>query len=299
MDTGARIVDKRKNWEARVEMAVLKLPKEELGTYEKLVYVILCGHANREGGVRLFIKTIADEASCSDRQVQRALSALEGCHLLARHAQVTPSGQTYNMYEVYGIEEYTPVTISHRGVTDSRGASDCQSGPYKCTEQPLKNKDLYSPTESAEAPPEEPKSHPVDISEISAAMRPTVKYFLHETGRESIDESELTQLRYLERDHYPTRINQEIDTAVARFRRLGRDPTTLTIDYLYESLRRQSSRKPKPRLSAEEKKRAEQERAENIALERERQEEFEAEVKAFFADKGGDGGGYEAHCGSD
>ena len=298
MDSGVKVVDKRKTWEARVEMAVLKLPKEELGTYEKLVYTILCGHANRDGSARLFIKTIADEASCSDRQVQRALSALEACHLLARHAQVNQSGQTYNIYEVYGIEEYTPVTDSHRGVTDSRGGGDCQSGPYKCIEQPLKNIDIYSPTESAETASEEPESRPVEISEIPATMRPTVELFLYKTGRANIDESELIPLRYLERDHYPTRINQEIDTAVARFRRRGRDPTTLTFDYLYESLRHQSSRKPKPRLSSEEKKRAERERAKNIALERERQEEFEAEVNAFFANKEGDGGGHETFSGS-
>ena len=48
-DTGARIIDKRRNWEARVEMAVFKRSSSELSAYDKLVYAILCGHANRYG----------------------------------------------------------------------------------------------------------------------------------------------------------------------------------------------------------------------------------------------------------
>lgn len=81
-DIGARIVDKRKNWEARVEMAIFKLPKSELSTYDKLVYTILCGHANRDGNATLYVRTIAEEASCSERQAQRALSNLETRGLL-------------------------------------------------------------------------------------------------------------------------------------------------------------------------------------------------------------------------
>ena len=38
--TGVKIVDKRKNWEARVEMTVFKRPSNELSTYDKLVYAI-------------------------------------------------------------------------------------------------------------------------------------------------------------------------------------------------------------------------------------------------------------------
>jgi hypothetical protein len=74
LDTAARIVDKRKNWEARVEMAIFKRPSNEMSTYDKLVYAILCGHANRDGNASVYVKTIAEEASCSERQVQRAVS---------------------------------------------------------------------------------------------------------------------------------------------------------------------------------------------------------------------------------
>ena len=115
-DNGARIVDKRRNWEARVEMLVFQRPASELSTHDKLVYAILCGHANRDGNAMLYVKTIAEEASCSERQVQRALSKLESCHLLIRRFQRTPGrGQTYSIYEIYGFDAYVP--------------GDCQSPP--------------------------------------------------------------------------------------------------------------------------------------------------------------------------
>jgi hypothetical protein len=107
-DTGAHVVDKRKNWEARVEMAIFKRPSNELSTYDKLVYAILCGHANRDGNAMLYVRTIAEEASCSERQVRRALSTLETRHLLVRRPQsLMGQGQTFNIYEIYGFDVYS------------------------------------------------------------------------------------------------------------------------------------------------------------------------------------------------
>jgi hypothetical protein len=57
----------------------------------------------------LYVRTIAEEASCSERQVRRALSTLEARHLLIRRPQnVAGQGQTFNIYEVYGFDEYYP-----------------------------------------------------------------------------------------------------------------------------------------------------------------------------------------------
>jgi predicted transcriptional regulator len=105
-DTGAQVVDKRRNWEARVEMMVFKRPSNELSTYDKLVYAILCGHANRDGNAMLYVRTIAEEASCSERQTQRSLSNLEACGLLIRRPQNHNGRQTFNIYEIYGFEAY-------------------------------------------------------------------------------------------------------------------------------------------------------------------------------------------------
>jgi hypothetical protein len=129
-DSGGCVVDKRKHWEARVEMAVFKLPSGELSTYDKLVYAILCGHANREGNARLYVATIAAEASCSTRQVRRALTKLESCHLLARRFRNIPGrGQTCNIYEVYGYDEYTPSREREQDVPDPQEAE-----PQNCNE---------------------------------------------------------------------------------------------------------------------------------------------------------------------
>jgi hypothetical protein len=122
-EPGARVVDKRKNWEARVEMNVFKLPKNELSAYDKLVYAVLCGHTNRDGDAMLYVRTIADEASCSVRQARRALANLEACRLLIRRSQSKAGqGQIFNIYEVYGFDEYTP--------------ADCQSPPLCQTDTP-------------------------------------------------------------------------------------------------------------------------------------------------------------------
>jgi predicted transcriptional regulator len=158
-DTGARIVDKRKNWEARVEMAVFKRPASELSTYDKLVYAILCGHANRDGNAMLYVKTIAEEASCSERQVRRALANLEARGLLVRRPQnVAGQGQTFNIYEIYSFDAYLsdeppcqsvtpPLPVSHPSpclsVTPplpvSHTPPDSQAGLNNVFQQPLFN----------------------------------------------------------------------------------------------------------------------------------------------------------------
>jgi hypothetical protein len=163
-DAGAKIIDRRKNWEARVEMAVFKRPQSELSAYDKLVYAILCGHANRDGNAMLYVRTIAEEASCSERQAQRAMSNLETRGLLVRRAQNQNGRQTFNIYEVYGFDAYisgesapeaesgngsagddSGVTDSHRRQTvtpppsDSPPRGDSQSGLNNVFEQPLFN----------------------------------------------------------------------------------------------------------------------------------------------------------------
>ncbi|MDR1482269.1 MAG: helix-turn-helix domain-containing protein [Synergistaceae bacterium] len=163
-DTGAQIIDKRKNWEARVEMAIFKRPSNELSAYDKLVYAILCGHANRDGNAMLYVRTISEESSCSERQAQRALSNLEARGLLIRRAQNRNGRQTFNIYEVYGFDAYissepapepetereptlgdSGVTDSHRCMSDTQGPSDShprgdsQAGLYNVFEQPFFN----------------------------------------------------------------------------------------------------------------------------------------------------------------
>lgn len=184
-DVGARIVDKRRNWEARVEMSVFKLPKSELSTYDKLVYAILCGHANRDGNAMLYVGTIAGEASCSERQVRRALSNLETRRLLSRHPQSMPGlGQTHNVYEVYGFDEYLggsvpgsnarsenarPPTASQspRPLSVSPAPSAPQAGPYNVFEQPHKNMKEKTPL----IPPQQENKSPTEVELHEAILK--------------------------------------------------------------------------------------------------------------------------------
>jgi hypothetical protein len=137
-----------------------------------------------------------------------------------------------------------------------------------------------------ESGPNPLEEKPVDSSEVPTAMRQVVKYFLHETGRDFLSVSDLGPIRDLERLHYPARINQEIDIAVDRFRRTGRDPASLTFDYLYESLKHQPGRRKKPRASPSERKREKEARSKRTEWEREQQRKIS---EAFGSGWNGDG----------
>jgi hypothetical protein len=172
-------------------MMVFKRPSNELSAYDKLVYAILCGHANRDGNAMLYVRTIAEEASCSERQAQRALSNLETRGLLVRKPQNLNGRQTFNIYEIYGFDAYISpdssadsgqetepedvsasvdqgVTHSHpcQSVTpppsDSHPRGDSQAGLNNVFEQPLFNsskKEHIPPTPQGGAEREE-KSEP-------------------------------------------------------------------------------------------------------------------------------------------
>jgi hypothetical protein len=214
-ETASRIVDKRRNWEARVEMEIFKRPKEELSVYDKMVYSVLCGHANREGNAMLYVKTIAGEASCSERQAQRALSNLEECGLLVRRPNFSgEQGQTFNLYEVYGFDSYNPqraaaedgVTGSRRcqsdapGVTDSHSPGDCVAGVNKVLEQLQKNSKKYNTLppapQGAEPKGEAPKMVEREKTEIEDEKPQKPEHDTEEKGKaqQSCPEAAFTSL---------------------------------------------------------------------------------------------------------
>jgi hypothetical protein len=75
-------------------------------------------------------------------------------------------------------------------------------------------------------------------------MKQTATYLLLRTGREGLSEAEISDLRKLNATHCPAVVQKEIDIAVDRFRRLRRDPKTLTFTYLVESLRYRKPTRP-------------------------------------------------------
>ncbi|MDR1621693.1 MAG: helix-turn-helix domain-containing protein, partial [Synergistaceae bacterium] len=129
------LIDKRRHWEARVEMNILRIP--ELTAYEKLVYIVLCGHADRSGGAFPSIAVLAQFSSCSKRQVFRALIMLEKCGLVGRIPRVVPGkGQICNLYEIHDFEDYVPlseaVDMPDEARPDEQFPSESVTPPCDC-----------------------------------------------------------------------------------------------------------------------------------------------------------------------
>jgi hypothetical protein len=85
----------------------------------------------------------------------------------------------------------------------------------------------------------------VPLSDVPPAMRQVADYFLLKTKRTGITPGELSALRVLDEIHTPARINAEITTAVKRFEKNVNPLEKLTLEYIYESLKYQVSRKEK------------------------------------------------------
>ena len=82
-------------------------------------------------------------------------------------------------------------------------------------------------------------------------MQPTARYLLQRTGRKNLAWSEISALRELAASQYPTRVNKEIDKAVERFTRQGRDLKTLRFEYIASALAHQPTYKKKSKSKVE------------------------------------------------
>ncbi|MGI6078446.1 MAG: hypothetical protein ACOYCB_09865 [Fastidiosipilaceae bacterium] len=81
----------------------------------------------------------------------------------------------------------------------------------------------------------------VELEEVPQVMRATAEYFLLKTGRKEITLRELSAIKALEKIHVPARVNHEIAKAVSRYEKRKRPLHTLTLEYIYESLKYQTS----------------------------------------------------------
>jgi hypothetical protein len=78
---------------------------QDLSIYEKMVYIVLCSHAKKDGPAFPSVMTIASEASCSRTKVFEALRVLEDRGVITRENRIFPKrGQTSNLYEIEDIE---------------------------------------------------------------------------------------------------------------------------------------------------------------------------------------------------
>jgi hypothetical protein len=80
---------------------------QDLSIYEKMVYIVLCSHAKKDGPAFPSVMTIASEASCSRTKVFEALRVLEDRGVITRENRIFPKrGQTSNLYEIGDIEPH-------------------------------------------------------------------------------------------------------------------------------------------------------------------------------------------------
>ncbi|GHV50335.1 hypothetical protein FACS1894216_02350 [Synergistales bacterium] len=290
-------------WFACVDIEVIR--DSALTPTDKAVYAVICSHANIQSRSWVMTVTlIAAEASCSVRTAQKSIQALVTRGVIARVERFKDGKQKACLYQVIGHN--AKCYASPQGTPPGGGGEKSDIPRKICTPMGAKSaprlqesnyeNQTYSPTESERSSPEnsdppnspqaqEAGSWPVNVSEIPAAMRQVAEFLLLKTGRPNISADELIPIRELERIHFPARINQEIDTAIERFRRSGRELSSLTFGYLYESLKHQKSRKYKERAAPRDKagrRRAAEEREENIRWERERQAEMEKRLEEIY-----------------
>ena len=236
------VKDKRPFWWTCVDIAVLR--DKNLNINDKAIYAVLCSFAASQDRTCFpSIALIAETAGCSDRTVQRALLSLEKAGYIKRQNRYRDKIQTSSIYTIIGC---MATHSSIRGDCETPpGCQDVTGGvTHSRTElepEELELKD--TPTEEAIAS----GCSSALMEKIPAAMKSTAEYMLLKTGRKGLIPSETGAILALEKIHYPARIQQEISVALERFARMGRPPDELTFEYIYESLRRQKSKKEKPK----------------------------------------------------
>lgn len=282
-----RIVDCRGSYFARVDIPVIIT--SDLSTHEKMVYVALCAFAAQNDTCFPSVETLAGAASCSKRQVFRCLEVLEEVGLIARKQRFKDKEKISNVYEIRGsqgafkgkkrkLAEIPPGDSQSLPPSDSQSVpSDSQSHRTRSTE--LDRNKSYSPSESTEESvpdtqpviEDEPKTPEEDAplcspEDAPAPMGATVDYFLLKTGRSGISAAELSAVRALEKRHTPARIQTEIGKAVARYQKAGRVLASLSLEYIWEALKHQTSLPGARKAKAEQKRRVEEDPAEKQRL---------------------------------
>jgi len=99
--------------------------------------------------------------------------------------------------------------------------------------------------------PEETLGRAEALAAAPRALRETVELFWLKTGRDGLTPDDLAALRELDQVHTPAVIQKTITESVERFARRGDDPRGLTFRYVWDSLRRFTTRKPPAAMPAQ------------------------------------------------
>lgn len=264
-------------WFACVDLKVIRDP--ELSPFDKAVFVVLCSHADTSTRhCRLKMKTIAAEASCSERSVRASLRKLEERGVIVSRPVFVDGQQRASVYEIVGWEAPCYADAPARAAGDAAlGRQEVPGGAAgdaarinesPSNENPMDEIDLpptgaaraaapegHDPSREGEppredvpsAPPSAPQEVPLlPVTEAPEAMRHTAELLLFKTGRKGLTEGEISALRVLAVRHFPERVNREVSRAVERWGARGKPLSGLTFEYIADALKHQVSRGPRP-----------------------------------------------------
>ena len=238
-----QLSDERDFWFSHLDICVMQ--DKSLSFAAKGIYALLTTYMDvksRSWSVK--IKTLSETAGISERQVRYAVKELKEKGYIKVDTVFREGHQCASKYTLIGHRAAEqPAIYAPQDCTPCTPRGAHIAGQLL---EPVLRESKDTPTEEAEAS----GCSPSLMEKVPSAMKSTAEYMLLKTGRKGLLPSEIGAIMALEKRHYPARVQQEISVALERFIHKGRLPEELTFEYIYESLRRQKSKKEKTQLPA-------------------------------------------------
>lgn len=230
----------------------IALDPELYGSAIKL-YAILLALANfstRE--ITIYIGTLAEKLNRSPSTVRRHLTTLINLGLVERITRKSPHNARMNLanlFIVHDIDAGRYATSGDNPIFDSTPSQKLTVPPRKNGRQiqegfeleVLREITINREAQLPEKVKDESLSSNGNSEGIPDIMKTTAEYWLFKTGKKSLSNHEVEVLRELLNNHTPVRIQKEIDKAVTRFIRDGKDPSKQSFGYIGKALSKQKS----------------------------------------------------------
>jgi hypothetical protein len=138
-----------------------------------------------------------------------------------------------------------PAPLDGQNAGESRTSLGGRSRSRKRSRSSLRVRSADASTDAKTDPskPEQPLARAEALAAAPRALRETVELFWLKTGRDGLTEDDLAALRELDQAHTPAVIQKAITESVERVERRGDDPRGVTFRYVWDSLRRFTTRK--------------------------------------------------------
>lgn len=137
MEKTFEVRDMRHKEKFQVDDLYLNGYAKKVGVYGTAVYVSLCRHANKQQEAHPSIKRIAEQHGCSEKQIGRAIKALEDLQIIQR---VRMGKKLNNRYLLLDKSEWTGSPVTDK--THSPITTDSQSDHLR-TDSPIHSKDTH------------------------------------------------------------------------------------------------------------------------------------------------------------